>query len=116
VPAPSWISGAEILEDANVPPADRPAELAFADLVAAAVNAGVFRRLDRGVFEPELIDGEPEIRLAVLIAARDAYKRREAPFGVTGYADLQGMAIRLARDAIEAAGPVLDRWRRVAIG
>jgi hypothetical protein len=57
-------------------------------------------------------------------AARDVYEnkaeemqRREATFGLTsGYTDLGGTPFRVARDPLEGVRPMLDRWRRVAIG
>jgi hypothetical protein len=42
----------------------------------------------------------------------EAYKRREAPFGVTGFADLEGAAVRVARDSLEGVKPGLARWRQ----
>jgi hypothetical protein len=44
------------------------------------------------------------------MAGGEAYKRREAPFGVTGYNDMEGNAIRLARDYLEGVKPVIDRY------
>ena len=44
------------------------------------------------------------------MAGVEAYKRREAVFGITGYVDLQGAAIRVARDYLEAQRPILDRY------
>lgn len=48
--------------------------------------------------------------IARLVAAED-WARRSAPFGVTGYSDATGAAIRVARDPIESVRPRLARYR-----
>lgn len=112
---PVLVTGDAILTQAGTdsPEAD---DQEWADACAAATQAGIVRRIDRPDDDPTWDVATPELSEAALIAGVEAYKRREAPFGVTGYADLQGIAVRVARDPIETVGPILDRWRKVAIG
>jgi hypothetical protein len=117
-----WTTGAEILSQLhNVTPATE--DVQWADLCAGAVNAGIAFRLA----DAELIVGvEPleygtpaplyvELRFAAITAGCEAYKRREAVFGLTGYVDLQGAAIRVSRDYLEAVAPILARYATVGI-
>lgn len=115
MPIPELVTGAAILAQAGVT-APTEEDQTWADLCAGAVQAGIVRRVDRDPEDPTWLDAEPELMDAALVAGVEAYKRRDAPFGVTGYADLQGIAVRVARDYIDTVGPILDRWRRVAIG
>lgn len=112
---PELVTGAAILAQAGVDTPDAE-ETAWADVCAQAVQAGVVRRVDRAADDPVWDEATPELMDAALIAGVEAYKRRDAPFGVTGYADLQGIAVRVARDYIDTVAPILDRWRHVAIG
>jgi hypothetical protein len=104
------VTGTEVLDTAGVPSAGRdPATLTWADQVAGAIIAAVTRYMGA---EPVPADpGYPEIQPAALLAALELYKRREAPYGVTGWADPMGQAIRLARDYIQPIQPILARWR-----
>ena len=56
-----------------------------------------------------------ELRWAALGAGVESYKRREVTFGLTGYIDLQGAAIRVARDYLEAIAPLIARYATVGI-
>jgi hypothetical protein len=91
--------------------AQDPATIAWADAVAAAIDAGVL-----GVLEVDSIaptdPGYPEILAAAQLGALELYQRRAAPFGVVGFADPMGNAIRLARDWLDAIRPQLRRWHR----
>lgn len=101
-----WVDGAAILADAGVaaPTAD---DTQWAELCAAAVSGGMDSRLEGAV----LTDPPPvELQWSALRAGVEAYKRREATFGITGYADLQGAAIRVARDYLEGFAPILERY------
>jgi hypothetical protein len=51
-----------------------------------------------------------ELKVAARIAGTEAFKRKEAAFGLTGYADLQGAAIRVSRDYLQAVYPQIDRY------
>lgn len=105
----AWVTADEILEHAGAyrdPSAATPSDRTWAELCAAAVDGGFGVRLADAVVDPET----PELRLAARGAGVEAYKRREATFGITGYVDLQGAAIRIARDYLEAVAPILDRY------
>jgi hypothetical protein len=104
-----WVTGAEILEHAGVP-APGPADSEWADACAAAVNDGMTRRLDGAVWVTPPGELVPELVVAARSAGVEAYKRREAVFGITGYVDLQGAAVRVARDYLEAIAPILERY------
>ena len=56
-----------------------------------------------------------ELAGRALGAGVERYKRREATFGLTGYVDLQGAAIRVARDYLEAIAPIIARYATVGI-
>jgi hypothetical protein len=118
-----WVTAAEILEQLHVTlPA--PEDVTWAELCAGAVNAGVAVRLaDAPLITPlePAHYGDPpapvyiELRWAALTAGTEAYKRREAVFGLTGYVDMQGAAIRVARDYLEGIAPIIARYATVGI-
>jgi hypothetical protein len=120
-----WTTGAALLiqSGAYIDPASaKPADIAWADDVAAAISAGFDKRLEGAwgydVDELPLPAPTPlpaELELAALNAGVELYKRREAPFGPTGYVDIQGSAIRLARDYLEAVAPIIARYATVGI-
>ena len=101
-----WVTGAEVLAFVGVE-SPTAGESTWADAVAAGVSVGIDRRLNGGTVPP---DSEAEVRVAATLAGAEAYKRRSAPFGVTGYADLAGVGIRVARDYLEGVKPLVDRW------
>lgn len=83
------------------------AETEWATLCANAVNDGIIIRLN-GAF---ITDPPPdELKAAARMAAGEAYKRREAPFGGTAFSTEDQTAIRLARDYLAAVGPQIDRY------
>lgn len=89
-----------------------PDETEWATACAAAVESAITERLNGA----EIVDPSPaldELAVAARLAAAEAYKRKEATFGVTGYADLQGAAIRVARDYMDGVRPIIDRYRIV---
>ena len=53
------------------------------------------------------------MNVALLIGGAEAYKRREATFGLTGYADLEGSAIRVAKDYLDSVTPLIQRYSMV---
>jgi len=82
------------------------AETAWATACANAVNDGVMMRLNGAI----IIDPPPaELQQAATYAGGEAYKRREAPFGVTSFSDVEG-AVRLARDYLDGVKPIIDRY------
>lgn len=107
-----WVTGAEVLVHSGAysdPAQATPADIEWADLCAAAVSAGIDARTAGAVWvNPPLQPAE--LLLAARQAGVEAYKRREATFGLTGYVDLQGAAIRIARDYLEAVAPIIDRY------
>jgi hypothetical protein len=105
-----WVTGPAILAHWNVrvPAAE---DSTWAELCAAAVNAGMARRLaDAELVIPIDPALYAELHYAAIVAGAEAYKRREAAFGVTGYSDLQGIAIRVARDYLESVSPIIARY------
>jgi hypothetical protein len=84
-------------------------ETIWSDMVAKALVSGLTYRLNGAV----IADGsgaEDELNVALLIGGAEAYKRREATFGLTGYADLEGNAIRVARDYLDGVRPLIERY------
>jgi len=81
----------------------------WADLVAAAILAGVNTRLNGAVIDSPSM-AEDELHVAMLLAGAEGFKRKEATFGLTGYADMEGNAIRVARDYLEGMKPLIDRY------
>ena len=106
-----YVSGAEVLTfvGADTPDTD---ETNWATACAAAVESAITQRLNGAVIaDPS--GAHDELHVAARIAAAEAFKRKEAIFGVTGYADLQGAAIRVARDYMDSVRPIIDRYRIV---
>jgi hypothetical protein len=117
-----WVTGDEILLGSGAvavdPATATPADREWAEACAAAVSAGFDARLEGAEFmllPIEPIELPAELRLAARLAGLEAYKRREATFGITGYVDLQGAAIRVARDYLEAAAPIIRRYATTGI-
>jgi len=84
-------------------------ETIWADMVSKALVSGLTQRLNGAI----ITDGsgaEDELNVALLIGGAEAYKRREATFGLTGYADLEGNAIRVARDYLDGVRPLIERY------
>jgi hypothetical protein len=116
---PAWVSAAQLLGLVGVDPTTATAaQLARAGLVADAVNVDVARFLDRPdpSNDPVLFAGDASIRAAAATAAVNAYGRFDTKFDSAQYADQQGQAIKVARDALAYVQPQLERWRRLAIG
>jgi hypothetical protein len=107
-----WVTGSAIL--AHVGNANPTAgDTAWATACAQAVSAGINRQL--GAAADPLPDGAlAELTPAALVAGTEAYKRREAPWGITGYTDLQGGAVRVSRDWLAAIGPQVNRYASLA--
>jgi hypothetical protein len=107
----TWITAAQILVAVGIPIASA-AEAEWATVCADAINAGY----DRALSGAAVTGTEPELIAQAHRAGAELFKSREAPYGVTGYADLAGTAIRLARDPLEASWPVLRRYATPGIG
>lgn len=105
---PVYVTGPEIttfVMGDNTPSAD---EIAWALACANAVQAGIEWRLHGAVIvDPS--NAFSELRVAARLAGAEAYKRKEAIFGVTGFADMQGNAIRVAKDYLEGMRPIINR-------
>jgi hypothetical protein len=110
-----WVTGTQILEHVRVT-APTAADLQWADACALAVSSGIDRYLgtqpeplpDNGMYE--------EVSANALTAGGDAYRRRDAPFGLSSYSDISGIATRVASDYLTGIHAQLDRWRTVADG
>ena len=105
--ATDWVTGDGVLLFVGVTD-PTPGETVWADSVAKAVSSGIDTRLNGGVVPPGY--ATEEVQVAATLAAAEAFKRAAAPFGVTGYADLSGVAIRVARDYLEGVKPLVDRY------
>ena len=103
------VTGAQILSFVGNGTAPKPEDIAWADAVANAVTQGLLVRLNGAVLALPSA-GEDELNVALLLAGAEGYKRREATFGSSGYADLEGNANRLTRDYLEAIKPLIDRY------
>jgi len=108
-----WVTAATILERAGAQNPS-PADTDWAEASAAAVNAGFDRALEGATYVSP--PAPPELVWAASVAGVETYKRREATFGLTGYVDLQGAAIRIARDYLEAQRPILARYATFGLG
>jgi hypothetical protein len=111
-----WVTGAEILAAVGASPA-AAGDAEWADACAAAVNAGIDHRLAGMVaVDPPLPpEAYAEVTYAATIAGAEAYKRREAVYGLTGYVDLEGAAVRVARDYLAGVDPILARYATIGI-
>ena len=108
-----WVTADEIRAQAGGLAPDPGDTWALA--CAAAINAGIDRRL-AGIETPAVTrDDLPEVAWSAQTAGVEAYKRREAVFGLTGFADLQGAAIRISRDYLEAIAPQIARYATFGI-
>jgi hypothetical protein len=114
------VTGAEVLALAGTP-RPTPDQAAWADKAAGAMTAAVNNYLGEYVWAypgEYVIDlgypGWEELKPAAELAAVELYKRREAPFGSTSYADAYGQAIRLSRDYLAPILPTLRRWHPTA--
>lgn len=120
----AWVSADAILTAVGIAPGSADADsTAWAVACAAAVSDGIDLRL-RGVVypvppiePPPPVDPAdyPELTFAATIAGAEAYKRREAVYGLTGYVDLEGAAVRVARDYLEGVAPIIARYATIGI-
>jgi len=108
---PVYVTGPEITTfvGADAPDAN---EIAWAVACASAVQAAIESRLNGAVIVDPSLPFD-ELRVAARLAGAESFKRKEATFGLTGFADLQGAAIRVARDYVEGIRPLIDRYRIV---
>jgi hypothetical protein len=116
------VTGAAILAHAGIVAPTAP-ETTLAGEIAGDINAAITTYLDwpDGTGEDRYGDPIParaatadelaELVIIARFAAAEDWSRRAAPFGVTGYSDATGAAIRVARDPLEAVRPRLERYR-----
>ena len=105
---PTYVTGPEVTTFVGIvtPTAE---EIAWALACASAVQSAITHRLNGAVIiDPS--DAFTELRVAARLAGGEAFKRKEATFGVTGYADMQGQAIRVAKDYVEGIRPIINRY------
>ncbi len=112
-----------------------PADQEWAVQAANAVDSAIYDYLDWGVppsaafrvdqdqvdvdyLEADPVgpyDDHPEVIVAARLAAGELYRRRDAPFGTTGYVDpTSGQLFRVARDYLDGVKPILWRAKNVA--
>jgi alpha-D-ribose 1-methylphosphonate 5-triphosphate synthase subunit PhnI len=82
---------------------------AWADDVAAAVNAALTRELDYPVDTVMSPESVADLHVAALAIGAERMKRREAPFGIAGY-DVSGGAVRISGDDLAAGRVAIVRW------
>jgi hypothetical protein len=95
--------------------APTPADTEWADAVAKALVSGLTVKLNGAVIESPS-GAEDELNVALLIGGAEGYKRREATFGLTGYADLEGSAIKVSKDYLDGVKPLIARYSVPGIG
>jgi hypothetical protein len=108
-----WVTAETILARAGAPATPSADDTAWAEACADAINAGLDRRLEGALYVSP--PPPPELVWVAQTAGVEAYKRREAIFGITGYVDLQGAAIRVARDYLESAAPIIARYATLGL-
>jgi hypothetical protein len=112
-----WVTAEQILAHAGVT-SPTPADEEWSAVCADAVCAGIDERLVGSTWI-SLPTYPTELPAELLAAARgagvEAYKRREAVFGITGYVDLAGAAVRVSRDYLAAIEPIIARYATVGI-
>jgi len=102
-----FVTAADVLTYVGVKNASQ-GETDWATAVAAAVESGITTRLNGAVIaDPS--GALDELHLAAVYAAGEAYKRREAPFGQTGFSDSESAGM-LARDYLAQVAPQVDRY------
>jgi hypothetical protein len=103
-----FVTGTQILALVGV---ENPTQIEtlWADAVASAVNSGITVRLNGAVIASPS-PANDELLVAAGLAGAEAFKRREAIFGQTGYADLEANAVRLSRDYLDGVQPLIDRY------
>jgi len=113
----SLVTGADVLALAGAPRPDQD-QTTWADACAGALTAAIAQYLGLPELDPPDVpadtSGFAEIQPAATLAAVELYKRREAPFGLTSYADAYGQAVRLSRDYLAPILPTLRRWHPTA--
>jgi len=107
-----FVTSAEILSYVGVK-SPTTEDTAWSVACAAAVNDRITVRLNGA----EIVDPPPaELHTAAIMAGGETYKRREAPFGITGFSDIEGNAIRISRDYIDSISPIISRYSVPGIG
>ena len=107
-----WVTADAILLQAGAPVPPSVADTEWATICADAVSVGLDARLQDVIVDPL----NAELLWIALESGVEAYKRREAVFGVTGYSDLQGIAIRVARDYLDSYAPIIGRYTTPGLG
>lgn len=95
-------------------PSAVPADVAWADTVAAAIEGVIAHRMD-GVTVAADSAADSELRAAALTDGAAAYLSRRAPHGVMSMGP-DGDAVRLGRDIVRALEPVFGRYAPLGIG
>jgi hypothetical protein len=111
-----WVTASQVLGLVGIAPPGTAPQAERAALVADAINVGMTRALDRADSDPVLATGDAELRAAAATAGAYAYRRFDTAFDSVGYSDLNGTAVKVARDALAYVAPQLERWRWVGVG
>jgi hypothetical protein len=101
------LSGTQILAFVGVKNPTQE-DVDWSDMVAKALVAGLTVRLN-GAIPLDGTMAEDELNVALLLGGAEGYKRKEATFAQTGYADPEGGAITLARDYLDSIKPLINR-------
>lgn len=99
------VNGEEVLAYVGVKTPSE-AETNWARLCARAVDDAITLRLNGA---PITNPAPPELQLVATMAAGEAYKRREVPFGATQFSDAEAAA-QFARDYLAGVKPQIDRY------
>lgn len=111
-----YVTGAAILAHVagTAAPSTVPADEAWADTVAAAIEGEIETGLDGRTVDPGS-PAEAALTMAALQDGAAAYLARKAPHGIMT-AGPDGDAVRLGADALRALRPVLGRYGPTGIG
>jgi hypothetical protein len=112
-PAGLWVTGTEILAHVRVT-TPTASDAAWADECALGVSHGIDAYLG-DIADPLPAGLYEEVHANALTAGGDAYRRRDAPFGLAGYSDAAGISERVARDYLNGVYPQLDRHRVIGL-
>lgn len=111
----AFLTAAELLTYVNVA-APTGAQTTRATEIAAAIDGAFVTTLEWPVGYVATAADTAELAEAAKLAGAQLWARRSAPFGVTGYADAEGGAIRVASDPIAGVRPMVTRHRAGASG
>lgn len=107
-----YVTGAVILAQAKVPAPASTEDSDFADMVAAALEAVIARRMSGVTITADVT---AELERAALLDGLAAYAERTAPHGILTVGP-DGDVARLGRDLVRALEPVFMAYAGPGIG